>query len=455
MIKVSTAKRFIVFTVAIVGLTLIFSAGKVWAKSEVAPKMKKMAKQFEKVYKIHPDIGIPATVAIFPFRCDKKLAKKGGGIAVAEMLTYHLIKTGSFKVVERMALEKIFEEQKLSLTGAIESKTAIKVGKLLGARLLVLGTVNRMGKSYQISARLVDAQTSEVIISDLIEVGIKVFEQEASPYLMLVPERQAIGLYFIGGGSPPVEPQSFPPMTFAGTYEGVSYSVTVEPKPTDIGEFSYGLGARYFPLRWLMADVAYMFSSLVATESHAEEHGGSIAYIEAEEYYNGGKDIILSLQGSALTGSLNGVLNLSASFRSFIGLGLDFHFLKYKVSSYGGLSQTFYDTTGNYVELREYIIPEEGEQLQWEQSVSFKENISIPFIRLGVEWRPQPRIGLGLSGKYILSEGDTEPVRLYVEGHYGKEYYYQEKIEFSPSEMEIFNLRPPLWSLGFTTSLYF
>lgn len=41
MIKINIAKWLVVF-VAIVELILFFGTGKVWAKSEVAPKMKKI-----------------------------------------------------------------------------------------------------------------------------------------------------------------------------------------------------------------------------------------------------------------------------------------------------------------------------------------------------------------------------------------------------------------------------
>lgn len=76
------------------GIDFILQHRKSLGKSEVAPKMKKMAKQFEKVYKMHPDIGIPATMVVFPFRCDKKLTKKRVNFAVGEILTHYLIGTG-------------------------------------------------------------------------------------------------------------------------------------------------------------------------------------------------------------------------------------------------------------------------------------------------------------------------------------------------------------------------
>jgi hypothetical protein len=56
-----------------------------------------------------------------------------------------------FSIIERNALEKIMEEQKLQLYGLVDEKTAAKVGKLTGAEGIILGTVTQCtteDKSY-------------------------------------------------------------------------------------------------------------------------------------------------------------------------------------------------------------------------------------------------------------------------------------------------------------------
>jgi len=49
--------------------------------------------------------------------------------------------TPYFTVIERAALQKVMQEQALHLTGAIDEKTAVTVGKLAGAEGIVLGAV--------------------------------------------------------------------------------------------------------------------------------------------------------------------------------------------------------------------------------------------------------------------------------------------------------------------------
>lgn len=48
-----------------------------------------------------------------------------------------------FSVVERSAMRKILREQAFHLSGAVDQKTAVKIGRLVGAEGVILGTVAR------------------------------------------------------------------------------------------------------------------------------------------------------------------------------------------------------------------------------------------------------------------------------------------------------------------------
>jgi curli biogenesis system outer membrane secretion channel CsgG len=63
------------------------------------------------------------------------------GDGLTEMLTSELFKTGRFIMVERSALTDVVKEQELGQTGLVQKDTAVKVGELLGAQLLVAGAV--------------------------------------------------------------------------------------------------------------------------------------------------------------------------------------------------------------------------------------------------------------------------------------------------------------------------
>ncbi|MEK7747389.1 MAG: FlgO family outer membrane protein, partial [Elusimicrobiota bacterium] len=101
-------------------------------------------------------------LAVFPLNAPGDLGKKRVGYAVSELLIPHFVKSAEFLVVERAALEKLLDEQRLHLTGLIDPDTAVKMGHLIGAKTVLLGSVEEIGGKYLVNARLVDADSGEV-----------------------------------------------------------------------------------------------------------------------------------------------------------------------------------------------------------------------------------------------------------------------------------------------------
>ena len=80
-------------------------------------------------------------LAVFPFTASK-LDAKFAGIVSQNILSNALPRKSEFMMfLEREHLQKIFEEQALSQTGAIDEKTAVQVGKLSGVNTIVVGSV--------------------------------------------------------------------------------------------------------------------------------------------------------------------------------------------------------------------------------------------------------------------------------------------------------------------------
>lgn len=77
-------------------------------------------------------------VAILPFHNLTEIPKAEW--IVANEFNLQVGKTGAFVLLERMRIEELFEEQDLD-PERIDAKTAVEVGKMLGARGVVLGTV--------------------------------------------------------------------------------------------------------------------------------------------------------------------------------------------------------------------------------------------------------------------------------------------------------------------------
>jgi curli biogenesis system outer membrane secretion channel CsgG len=110
------------------------------------------------------------------------------GDGMAEMLTTALVETGKYRVLERQQIHDVLGEQDLGASGRVDPATAAQIGKVIGARYLVYGTVNefeynksggggglrikgiRVGGSEAkahigMDVRIVDAVTSEILFS--------------------------------------------------------------------------------------------------------------------------------------------------------------------------------------------------------------------------------------------------------------------------------------------------
>jgi TolB-like protein len=84
--------------------------------------------------------------------------KKG----LADMLISDLSNVRMLKIVERDKLESILKEQKLSYTKEFDALTDAKIGKLLGAKQIIVGSYFEMYGSLRIDARFVDVETGSI-----------------------------------------------------------------------------------------------------------------------------------------------------------------------------------------------------------------------------------------------------------------------------------------------------
>jgi TolB-like protein len=82
---------------------------------------------------------------------------------IADMLISELAASPAIQVVERDRLQKLLEEQDLSSTDRVDKETAVRLGKLLGARhLLMGGFVIDPKENMRLDVRAVNVETSQV-----------------------------------------------------------------------------------------------------------------------------------------------------------------------------------------------------------------------------------------------------------------------------------------------------
>lgn len=116
------------------------------------------------------------------------------GKGISDLLINQLVNDGTYRVIERSALDKILKEQNFSNSDRANAATAAKIGSLLGADIIVVGDVTQFGrddKNYgagaaastwnkygmgnlglhkakavvEVTARMIDVNTGEILAS--------------------------------------------------------------------------------------------------------------------------------------------------------------------------------------------------------------------------------------------------------------------------------------------------
>jgi len=110
-------------------------------------------------------------VAVVDFQENGAFDVKDVGKIVAEWFTTALVNTGRFDVIERRLLQQILEEQKMGVTGLIDPRSASRLGKVLGVKTVVSGTVQSYDGVSEINVRLLNVETGSIITAESFKGG--------------------------------------------------------------------------------------------------------------------------------------------------------------------------------------------------------------------------------------------------------------------------------------------
>jgi len=100
--------------------------------------------------------------AILSFN-ERGAGARGYGATVADILFASLVMQPEFFLVDREDLQKTLAEQELTLSGMVSPADAIKVGNLVGAKILITGSVIEADRSLYLVARIIGTETSRVL----------------------------------------------------------------------------------------------------------------------------------------------------------------------------------------------------------------------------------------------------------------------------------------------------
>ena len=104
-----------------------------------------------------------ATVAVLPFESSELPVEKRR--YYTDRITDLLVKSRRYRVIERSFVDRILNEQKLQASGLTETELASKIGQLLSAQFVLVGTLYRQPAGVEAFGRLIEVDSSLIVRS--------------------------------------------------------------------------------------------------------------------------------------------------------------------------------------------------------------------------------------------------------------------------------------------------
>lgn len=146
--------------------------------------VKDLAERFrnQKVDTQHDDqwTSRPMVITFLDFEEKGGMAERSGMSAVfSTELTRYLNASGRVKVVERALMDRLLGELNIGTSELADPATALKLGKILAAKLIVTGSLIHQPQATAVSFRLIDTETSAIPQTTIKQLGpTAVFDQE-------------------------------------------------------------------------------------------------------------------------------------------------------------------------------------------------------------------------------------------------------------------------------------
>ncbi|MDR2786546.1 MAG: penicillin-binding protein activator LpoB [Treponema sp.] len=78
-------------------------------------------------------------------------------------LEYQLVVAKRFTIVDRKTLDAIRSEQKFQLSGEVSDQSAVSIGNMLGASIVITGNISGSGNIQRLTLKALDVKTAQII----------------------------------------------------------------------------------------------------------------------------------------------------------------------------------------------------------------------------------------------------------------------------------------------------
>ena len=81
---------------------------------------------------------------------------------LTERLRLELFRTGQYELLERARMEEFLNEIGFQAGGCVDTECAVELGRVIGVRYIVTGTVGRIGELTSVTVRMVEVETGAI-----------------------------------------------------------------------------------------------------------------------------------------------------------------------------------------------------------------------------------------------------------------------------------------------------
>jgi TolB-like protein len=89
---------------------------------------------------------------------DNKLSE-----SAIDELEFNLVDSKKVTIVDRNRLDQIRKEQNFQLSGDVSDDSAVSIGNMLGANIVIVGTISTTGSRGRITIRALDVKTAQIV----------------------------------------------------------------------------------------------------------------------------------------------------------------------------------------------------------------------------------------------------------------------------------------------------
>lgn len=107
----------------------------------------------------------PMTLWIMDMDIQGYSLNEGEGQLLTTALMDRFLENQRFQVVERAILDKLLGELKIATSNLADRRTALSLGKILAARIILTGKVIHSGPQTQVSMRAIETETGRILMS--------------------------------------------------------------------------------------------------------------------------------------------------------------------------------------------------------------------------------------------------------------------------------------------------